>query len=342
MPNLEILKTAEYERAFSSVVIHGRGSDAELRTMTEGSETGGGNLVPASWTDRVFAKLGSSDILSRCTIINPAGRDLQPPAVSTEPTITTQIEGDTPNSGDLAFTLPNMAKPGESANRRALRLQSVPFLGKASFELLADSEAGPSLEAALREQFATSVITYIESKIVNGIGDQGLGDGVNAAPEPMGLVGSCINESQVFGVNSQPEDLKLADYTAPLTLVKPAHIANGVFILSTLALRLAPESVLLALSGSSDGRLLGRPTIFTPFLDDFTEASGERGASEVQSCAAIFADLSRYVVAIAPGFISIQRLTERFADSGLIGFSCRTRVDGALVTPTAAGALVRN
>ena len=76
-------------------------------------------------------------------------------------------------------------------------------------------------------------------------------------------------------------------------------------------------------------RLLGYKVFVDPYAD---------GALATGDLAAVFGDISAYVIRQVNG-MTVQRLTERYADFGLVGFLGWARMDGALIDSNAVKSL---
>lgn len=275
--------------------------------LKESVSSSGGYLVPDSFEERIIAKLEEDNILRKVSHVIKTTRDLKIPIVLKKGGTTWVKEGELYFEDDEEF--------GEAL----ISAYKLAQLTLASDELLEDSVFDLEqfiIDSAVRNISLAEEITFIK------------GDGVK---KPLGI----IHQASVGAVTADSKTVDVDDMINLKYSLSEPYRHNAVWLVSS--------DVYIALSKirhykgrrfmdlSEDGEtemLLGHPVYVCNSLDNI--APGSKSA--------IFGDFSHFWIGDR-GNRSIKRLSEKYADSGQVGFIVSERVDAKLVVPEAVKVL---
>lgn len=205
--------------------------------------------------------------------------------------------------------------PGEAY----IYVEDIYALAKVGEDELMDTDV--ALESLLVQAFSNKIAEAEDTAFINGSG--------HANGEPEGILNGTtvtrVTAAQAGGITT--DDVLKLIYEVPSQYRK-----NGVLIVNS-----STELALMLLK-DNDGRYLwqpslqaGRPSTFYGYpvynQDDIPEVPGAGTSADV----AIFGDIkSGYMIVDRLG-MTVQRLTELYAESGLVGFKVHYRVGGGVV-----------
>lgn len=280
----------------------------EFRVQSKATSAAGAALVPTTFERSVIKYARDFGVIeSLATVITTAsGEQINYPRVTSYGAAAWTAENASFNESDDAFdTTPIGAY-------KATRIVRV------SEELLADSAF--DLEAHLQESLGESFGILKNTALV-------LGDG---SGKPKGFLTDVTGITAPTGnVTSLPADSFFDLFHA----VKPAYRRNGTWVLNDASIKTIRKlkdttGQYLWQPGLQAGvpdTLLSRPVEFDPDMPDM--------AANAKSVA--FGDFKRaYLVRNARG-LALQRLVEKYADNGQVGFRGYIRTDGRTVDANA-------
>lgn len=284
-------------------------------TLSVGTTTAGGYAVPSILMPLILDALSPSSALIQAGMgivdtSDMGGKDYTTAAINAIPTAAWRAE-----NGPIAESDPTFR--GVVATPRSLA-----FFFKVSRELLADA---PDIQQAL--------LTAIGQAFAKALDRTGLrGSGV--APEPMGLLGTPGVHSVTNGTNGAA----LGSYANLFTAVE--RILQADAPMPTAAI-MSPRS-LVKMGGLVDttGQPLARPGLLDGLaLLNTSQVPNDLTVGSSNDCSEIYVgDFTRMNMLLRES-VSVQLLTERFAEVGQIGFLCHVRADFAVNYPAAFAAV---
>ena len=298
-----------YKKAFWDQARSRNGIAPEVRnTLSEGVDSEGGYLVPDEFEHTLVEALEEECFIrdKAHVITTSSGSHKIPVVVSNGSAAWIDENGQYTESDDVF-------------GQAQLDAHKVGTIIKVSQELLADSAFN------LEQYFTTEFQRRIGSKEEEGYLT---GDGVN---KPTGIL-NATGGAEV-GVTAASSTAITADELIDLYYsLKAPYRKNAVWILNDAtikAVRKLKDSTgqYLWQPALKDGEvptILGKPYFTSSFMP----------ALEAGAKAIAFGDLNFYWIGDRQG-ITFQRLNERFADYGQVGFLASKRVDGKLVRPEA-------
>ena len=275
--------------------------------LKESVSSSGGYLVPDSFEERIIAKLEEDNILRKVSHVIKTTRDLKIPIVLKKGGTTWVKEGELYFEDDEEF--------GEAL----ISAYKLAQLTLASDELLEDSAF--DLEQYILDAAVENISSAEEEAFIKG-------DGIK---KPLGI----IHQASVGAVTADSKTVDVDDMINLKYSLSEPYRHNAVWLVSS--------DVYIELSKirhykghrfmdlSEDGEtemLLGQPVYVCKSLDNI--APGSKSA--------IFGDFSHFWIGDR-GSRSIKRLSEKYADSGQVGFIVSERVDAKLVVPEAVKVL---
>ena len=275
--------------------------------LKESVSSSGGYPVPDSFEERIITKLEEDNILRKVSRVIKTTRDLKIPIVLKKGGTTWVKEGELYFEDDEEF--------GEAL----ISAYKLAQLTLASDELLEDSAF--DLEQYILDAAVDNISSAEEEAFIKG-------DGIK---KPLGI----IHQASVGAVTSDSNIIDVDDMINLKYSLSEPYRHNAVWLVSS--------DVYIALSKirhykghrfmdlSEDGEtemLLGQPVYVCKSLDNI--ALGSKSA--------IFGDFSHFWIGDR-GRRSIKRLSEKYADSGQVGFIVSERVDAKLVVPEAVKVL---
>lgn len=289
------------------------GQALNLRALTVGSATAGGDLVPTSFYNKLVAHLieVSGVMQTNPTVINTSsGENLQIPKTTAHSTAASGAEAGVLPSSDPAFGLVTLGA------------YKFGWTGRVSRELVDDK--GVDLEGYLSMQAGRALGNIFGSKLVSGSGSS----------EPTGFMHSATVgvTGTTTGVSGAPQYTDLVDlqysvispYRASKScywIMRDATVGSLRKITDTTGQPIWQPSIQL---GAPD-LLLGKPIVSDPYMPAVGTGN--------QSIA--FGDFSQMFVRMVGG-IRFERSDDFLFDSDMIAYRAVLRGDGALVDLTGA------
>ncbi len=300
----------EYRNAFFNYVRRGRGElTAEQRaTLNTAIDAEGGYLVPTTFANTIIEKLRDSNYLWQAATIEQTSSEKKIPTSVSKPQF-----GWIDELGQYPVT-------DASFGQLTVDAYKVGGILKISEELLYDNTY--NLEGRLSRDFTNAARDASEAAFVAGDGNK----------KPRGL----ILDAEV-GVTSTNTDAVTFDEIIKLVhSLRPPYRRNARFLLNdntSLALRLLKNNDgqyiwRASVEAGMPDRLLGYPVAYSENMPDMAASSKPIA----------FGDFSYYTIYIRRGIV-MQRLNEKYADTGEVGFKTHMRVDGLLTLPEAVKVL---
>lgn len=300
----------EYRNAFFQYVRRGRGElTAEQRaTLNTATDAEGGYLVPTSFANTIIEKLRDSNYLWQVATIEQTSSEKKIPTSVSKPQF-----GWIDELGQYPVT-------DASFGQLTVDAYKVGGILKISEELLYDNTY--NLEGRLSRDFTNAARDASEAAFVAGDGNK----------KPRGL----ILDAEV-GVTSATTDAVTFDEIIKLVhSLRPPYRRNARFLLNdqtAMAIRLLKNNDgqyiwRASVEAGMPDRLLGYPVAYSENMPNM-----EANAKPIA-----FGDLSYYTIYIRRGIV-MQRLNEKYADTGEVGFKTHMRVDGLLTLPEAVKTL---
>ena len=275
--------------------------------LKESVSSSGGYLVPDSFEERIIAKLEEDNILRKVSHVIKTTRDLKIPIVLKKGGTTWVKEGELYFEDDEEF--------GEAL----ISAYKLAQLTLASDELLEDSAF--DLEQYILDAAVENISSAEEETFIKG-------DGIK---KPLGI----IHQTPVGAVTADSKTVDVDDMINLQHSLREPYRHNAVWLVSS--------DTFLALSKIKHYRgnpfmgelpdkegiyLLGYPIYVCKSLDNI--APGSKSV--------LFGDFDKFWIGDR-GSRSIKRLSEKYADSGQVGFIVSERTDATLVIPEAVKVL---
>ncbi len=306
-------KDNEYRKVFEKYLRKGFGSMTreearavrEKRAQNVANSTKGGYLVSQDWSNQVIEKLSDVNVMRRLATIESTSVETNIPVQTSKPTFGwIDEEGSYPETD------------AEFGNKSVDAWKNGGII-KVSEELLFDNQY--NLEGRIQRDFADAAGDAGEAAFVAG-------DGVK---KPRGIILDAeAGVSDAGGASNVDFD----DIIDLVYSVKRVYRRNARFLANDDAaktLRKLKDSNNQYLwqpatqAGEPD-RLLSYPLEYSSEMPDISD----------NNKAILFGDISYYVIYDRQGLF-MQRLEEKYADKGQIGFRAFMRTDGLLTLPEA-------
>jgi HK97 family phage major capsid protein len=300
------------EELRAAVIAYMRTGDiGELRDMTSGKTSGGdtgGYLIPESWERSILEKTREQFAMRQIATVEYSGSDRNIPVEDDLGAAGWIDEAAAYPGGDLKFA------------SKALSAWKVGRIVKISEELLMDNQY--NLEQRVTEAFAYTIGLAEETAFVSG----------NGTKKPKGY----LLDAEVGVTAASATAITYAEALALFGSLKSQYDVNALWMLNKATL----VAIMKLQDGSGAylfhpstlpgelGHLLGRPVVVSSFMPDIASA-----ATPIA-----YGDFKRYRIHDRVGF-AIQRLNERYADTGQVGFKGYRRVDGKLLVAEAVKTL---
>ena len=284
------------------------GNDADLRAMTTGFSGGGdtgGYLIPQLWENQILGRERELFVMRQLADVQSSASDRNLPLVDTYGASGWIKEGEQYLESDPSFTT------------KIMQAHKVGRICKVSEELLMDNSF--NLENWLIDTFSYTNGFAMESAYFSG-------SGIN---QPTGF----LNEADT--VAAAGNSLTYSDVLELFTELKEGYFQNATWVMNRRTL-----STIMKLKDDAGayiyqpfdpktpnaplGFVLGRPCVLSEFMPDV--GAGNKPVA--------FGDFKRYRIHDRVGF-TLQRLVEKYADVGFIGFRGMQRTDGKLLTTEA-------
>jgi HK97 family phage major capsid protein len=279
--------------------------------LSVGTTTSGGYAVPSVLMPTILDALAPNSALIQAGmgVIDISEIDAlsySTAAIDTIPTAAWRAENGAVAESDPAF-------------RRVLATpRSLSFFFKVSRELLADA---PDIQRAL--------LTAISQAFAKALDRTGL-RGSGTAPEPQGLLGLAGVHSVTNGTNGT----LLTSYANVFSALQSILQADAP--MPTAAI-MSPRS-LVKMGGLVDtsGQPLARPTLLENLALLYTsQVPNNLTVGSSTDCSEIFVGDFTQMNLLLREAVSVQLLSERYAEAGQIGFMCHVRADFAVNYPAA-------
>lgn len=281
-----------------------RSTEAVRNSLSEGTNTAGGYTVPTVLLPGILSALTPSSALLQAgasmAILDTEAKSFNIAGVDSIPTAAWRNESGNVAESDPAF--------------RSITItpRSLAFRFKVSRELLADS---PNLESTLRTVIASAFAKELDRAGLLGTG---------TAPEIRGL----RNISGVNQVSSGTDGAILTNYAKFINASRIIKEANAP---SPNAAIMSPrDEETMALFEDSTGQPLRMPPALSGWnFYTTSQLPTDLTVGASTDCSEIYVgDFSQFVYFMREG-VSIQLVTELYAETGEVGFICHTRVDVA-------------
>lgn len=297
----------------SAVLAYMRTGDrSQLRDMT-GGVTGGGDtggyLIPQSWENQILEKEKETFVMRQLAEVQMSDTDRNIPVAD--------------DYGESGWIIEGAAYPESDAKFGAKLMQAFKLgrICKVSEELLQDNQY--SLEQWLIGTFGYTNGLAMELAYINGDG-AGKPRGFLLDAEPVKAKGATLEYDDLLNMFA---DLKTGYFINArwlmnrntLTAVMKLKDASGAYLYKPFEPKTPTDPI---------GQILGSPVVLSSYMPDIE--AGEKPVA--------LGDFKRYRVQDRAGF-SIQRLNEKYADTGFVGFRGMQRTDGKLLIPEAVKAL---
>ncbi|MBI5870222.1 MAG: phage major capsid protein [Actinobacteria bacterium] len=292
----------EYRAAFWKYAA-GQAGDAELRALSTSVDPAGGYLLPVETESAILTAISERVIMRQLGSV-----------------INTTSEYEIPignQSGVASWIAESGAYPesDETFSRLSLRAYKLGTIMRVSEELAQDS---------------TTLASYIEAEYVRRISllEEAAFIAGNGVSKPNGVV-----EMATLGLTASSTTDMTPDEFIELFHACPAPyrpraswLLNDSTVMSLRKKKASTGDYIWqpGVSASVGATILGRPYYTSSFISTM-EASAK---------SVVFGDFSFYKIANRGGIV-FQRLVEKYADTGEIGFKAFQRVDGRLALPAA-------
>jgi HK97 family phage major capsid protein len=302
----QALSTEEYRSAYLSYLRQGMniGQD-EFRAMSIGSAGNGGYLVPTELANAIMRSLPDVSAVRNHARVIQLQHDREIPIANDRGVVYWTGE-----ASDYTESTPSYAK-------EALGAYKLTYLVKLSEELLADT--GFDLFAELSKNYADLAGAAMEAKFCQGTGT--------------GEIGGLIAGGSAGKVAAAADALVADELIDFIYSLKKQYRRKGIVLLNGNTAK-----AIRKLKNGSTGEYLWQPALAAGQPDSLLGHPVEEseGMPDIAADATpiIFGDLSYYTIA-ERGTRSIQRLNERYADKGQVGFRVFERLDGAVMLPEA-------
>lgn len=289
-----------------------KASPTELRALSKGTATAGGNTVPVSFYDQLVEHmiLSASMLRGGATILNTnSGETLQIPITTAHGSAALVAEAGTIPQGDPVF------------GQRALNAYKYGDLIRVPRELIDDTAV--DLMGYLARQAGRAVGNALGADLITG----------NGTAKPTGIMQSTtLGVTGATGVVGVPNFDNIIDlYYSVIPPYRNSPEASWLLNDTTVGAirklkdgqgRYLWEPALIA--GSPD-MMLGKPVQTDPYM----------AATGLNNKSVAFGDLSQYYVRLVNG-IRFERSDDFAFDADVVVFRCLVRGDGILVDQTGA------
>jgi len=301
------------EETRSGVIAYMRTGDrSELRAMTSGTSGGGdtgGYLIPQSWENQILERERDLFVMRQLADVQISATDRNIPVADDYGESGWIEEGGQYPESDAKFA------------GKLMKAYKVGRICKVSEELLQDNDY--NLESWITGAFGYSNGLAMELSYIEGDGN-GKPTGFLVDADTVDAGGSAIAYGDMLNLFKA---LKSGYYRGAnwlmnvntLTAIMKLKDDSGAFLYKPFEPKNATGPL---------GQVLGRPVVLSSYMPDI--AAGKKPVA--------FGDFKKYRIHDRSGF-GIMRLTEKYADTGFIGFRGMQRTDGRLLVSEAVKAL---
>jgi HK97 family phage major capsid protein len=297
---------ADYAKDFSRYIRRGVWSrELEAKAQGEATAGAGGALVPRDFYNQLVVFLAdSAPMLGISRNIDALTNSLDVPKISSHGSAAWTAEGTAYNESDEVFATANIVV------YKATRLVKI------SEELLADDRTAPGVEDFLAREFGRALGALVNTALTVGTG----------SAQPFGVVPRAT-QTRVYATGNST-DVATDELFEVMHTLPTAYRQRAVWVTSDtqakkLELRKDTTNRYLWSASLREGQpptLLGRPLI----------VNNDVAVPAANAKSLLFGDFDGFFVAKRPS-ISIQRLSERYADTGQIGFIANMRIGSDLI-----------
>jgi len=295
-----------YKKGFNAYLRSGVRISNDLSPMLEGTGSAGGYLVPEEFENQIVAGRDELNVIRPVSKVIRTNSDHKIPVVTAHGAATWTAEG-----GAFVESKPTLGQITLSAYK-------LGHLVTVSTELLQDSMF--NIDAFLAGEFARAFAIAEETAFCVGTGStnnqpEGIftanGGEVGVTAAKAGEISADEIISLVYALKAPyRQNAKFLMKDATVAAIRKLKDGNGVYMWQP------------ALANGQPDKLLG--------FDLLTTAYAPSIAASAKVVA--FGDFQNYWIADRLG-MTIQRLNERYADQGLVGFIASERVDAKVVLP---------
>ena len=333
------VKDGTKARAFFEYVRKGKAEmPSDLKTALVASDDTSGVLIPAELESEIQMALPNITVMRNLCTVMPVNSDRLRRRSLTNVTV-----GWGKLEASVAADLDDF-ESSVTAGEAYIHVENLNGLIKLGEDLLADSDV--MLESILRDAFANAMAEAEDDAFVMGEG--------HSAGEPEGIVAAkdASNDPIVPRVETVlPGEITVDDLIELEYKVPAKYKKNAAFIMSSATEKLIRK---LKAQGTDSGgsitsniplwepsiqsgrpaTLMGYPVYNNDFLPEPVVTAGSAGKDVI-----IFGNFKLGYVILDRAGMSVQRLTELYAEQDLVGLKVKKRVGGGIVRPDAMAVL---
>jgi HK97 family phage major capsid protein len=325
-----------YKRSFMAAVIRGKGDSADFKALSEGSDPGGGYLVPPDISNRIIMrKAHPTQILGNVFVMTTSRDKVMMPKFkyTTDDIYRSGVRiawtGETgPSAVDTSL---------ENWGMKTIDVYTGSFEVEAYRDMLED--AAFDIEALVVKEGQMAYALGLDDIVVNGSGvgrPAGILRNVGAADEPPSLnVGNPVTADKL---------MELVYGLAPQYTENAKFLCNRTNVYATLAqLKDSANNYIFGLFSNTDGglarareeRLLGHQIIYSAFMPNGAAAANVGVFADFSELYTLVQRLGMTVEPIGPGDREMRR-------GNKVGWYFRFRVGGAVVQDRAGRVAVQS
>jgi HK97 family phage major capsid protein len=278
----------------------------EIRSMTIATNQAGGFLVPAYWEATLIEKLASANVMRQLADVLPLqSGDRKLPIVTDKGSAAWIGEGKPYPESDIA--LDNILLGGYKLAR----------IIQISEELMNDSVV--NIDSMIIDAFVQSFAEMEEAAFINGW--------TGTQDRPTGILG----RASLGVTGSKPTEITTDEVFDLFYSLKRPYRAKASWLMNDQSIKIIRKLK------TSDGQYIWSPGFGTEpptLLGRPVYTSESMPVMAAGKTSILFGDFSYYKIADRQGRV-MQRLNEKYADVGNVGFRMFQRVDGNLALPEA-------
>lgn len=297
------LASSEYMGNFEQYVRAGLSTDVQA-VLTVGTDTDGGYTVPDTWAQQLLEALTDTVVMrGLCTVISTSNTT-NLPLVSDHGSAGWLDEGAAYPESDIKF------------GAGVLEAWKLGRIMKVSEELLQDSQI--NLESEISRIFALTFGTAEEAAFISGDGNK----------KPTGVLETAAVGKTAASANAFTYD----------EIIDLIYSVRAVYRTAASFLMADASTGMMRKLKSTDGIPLWQPSLQAGQPDSFlgyrVDTSPSMPVVGTGNKSIAFGDFKQYRIADRGGIV-MQRLNEKYADTGHVGFRMRKRTDGKLLVAEA-------
>ena len=292
--------TETYKNAFDEY-LRGKISEQTMDVLEKNNIGTNGYMMPSGYNGDYSDKLKDENVFRKYGIALGVRRDGKIRMVKSSAAVKVVAENEAyPESGDDFDTL-------------KFKAHKLAALSKLDCNLISDENF--DLSGYITSEFAKAFGRAEENLFLNGTGEN----------EPTGLLTSAETVTASIDINFD-------DMIRLYFSLKSEYRKNAIWIMNdatAVKLRMLKDASGRYIWNDTNDTVFGRPVKITPYMPDI-----DNGAAPVA-----FADLSYYWI-LERQSLCVNTLTEKYILQHMIGIAANERVDGMLIRPEAAKALL--